>query len=493
MQLLIGGLWYEANSFAPGLASYDDFRRGAILEGDQLLASEFEDELLGARRLAAREGAELVGLSYARAACGPPVDHETYERLRAELLGRVRDRVDGADGVFLSLHGAMVTDRLDDPEGDLVEDVRSVIGRRPLAISLDLHCHFTERMANAVDIAVGYETCPHVDFVETGERTMRLLVSAVRGDCAPRVLRRRVPLVTSAESHDTRVAPMAEVIAVARDVERLDAVLSASVFATQPWLDVPGLGWEVVVVVDDRHEAAHAHGLKALAKLERAIWTRRERFGVEKPTAAEAIARVVATPADRRPWVLADGGDSPSAGSSGDGATLLAALLEAGFSEPACVIVTDAEAARRCARVGVGEHVRVAVGGAVARDFFAPVELEGEVVGLTSGPYASIYPPGPTDAGQVAVLEVGSILVVVTEHPAMQLDRALYERAGIDLSTMRIVGVKSAGGYKAQYEPIAAGTIDIAGHGPSSSELTRLPYRRITRPLVPFDKLELSA
>jgi microcystin degradation protein MlrC len=54
------------------------------------------------------------------------------------------------------------------------------------------------------------------------------------------------------------------------------------------------------------------------------------------------------------------------------------------------------------------------------------------------------------------------------------------------------VQVKSPGGFRAVYGPFAAGICEIDTPGPTDSDLTRLPFRKIRRPLWPFDP-ELSA
>ena len=52
------------------------------------------------------------------------------------------------DGVFIALHGSMVADGCDDPEGELLERVRAVVGPEvPVVATLDLHGNVTERMA----------------------------------------------------------------------------------------------------------------------------------------------------------------------------------------------------------------------------------------------------------------------------------------------------------------------------------------------------------
>ena len=51
------------------------------------------------------------------------------------------------DAVYLDLHGAMVTEHLDDGEGELLARVRAVVGADiPVVASLDLHANVTRRM-----------------------------------------------------------------------------------------------------------------------------------------------------------------------------------------------------------------------------------------------------------------------------------------------------------------------------------------------------------
>ena len=47
--------------------------------------------------------------------------------------------------------------------------------------------------------------------------------------------------------------------------------------------------------------------------------------------------------------------------------------------------------------------------------------------------------------------------------------------------------VKSPGGFRAIYGPFAAGIFELDTLGPTDSELPRLPFKKIRRPLWPFD------
>ncbi len=61
------------------------------------------------------------------------------------MLARLQ-RAGAIDAVHLDLHGAMVTEHLDDGEGEILARVRKVVGSRvPIVASLDLHANVTAR------------------------------------------------------------------------------------------------------------------------------------------------------------------------------------------------------------------------------------------------------------------------------------------------------------------------------------------------------------
>ena len=63
-------------------------------------------------------------------------------------------------------------------------------------------------------------------------------------------------------------------------------------------------------------------------------------------------------------------------------------------------------------------------------------------------------PWSPTDVGRMAVLRVGAIDVVLSERKAWHLDTVVYRHVGRDPVRYQVVQAKSAGGFRARYEPI---------------------------------------
>lgn len=485
MRFLIGGYKHELHSFVPGETTLQDIEwAGFVVDGPESLGprtgSRFEHH--AAAEYAAANGIELVPVLQAWGGAGPRVTDETYDGIATSILAAAERERDSIDGVYLTIHGAMASTSLDDTEGDIAARLRAVVGDRlPIAASFDLHGHATDAMARNLDVMVAFRTCPHTDYFETGMRTIELLHRAAAGEIAPVTVQRKLRMAASAERHDTTDGPMVPVMAMAREAEKLPAILAVSVFATQPWMDVTEFGWSVVVTADGDAAAGQA----VADDIARRIWERRETFLVHKTPISKAIG--IATRTTGRPVVFAEGSDSPTAGSPGDGNDLLRHLLREPFAGTVMLTVTDPHAAAICAAADIGSDVTLRLGGAISPQFFSPVEVTGTLLRRSDGRFHLDFPGRPIDLGPAALVQAGDVSIVVTTRPAWQLDASIYRHMGLDVREADIVLVKSAGGYRAAYDPIAAAIVEIDVAGPCDSDLTRLPFQKVPRPLWPFD------
>jgi microcystin degradation protein MlrC len=484
-RVLIGGFMHEVHTFARGVLTLDDMRRnGFVASGDELLDGSIgaDQEIHGAIEVALAEGIDLVPASHAFGGVGPRVADAAFEVLRAGILDVARANAGRLDGAYLVLHGAMATEHEDDPEGLVLSELRELLGPEvPIVASFDLHAHMTERMVRSASAIVAYQTIPHVDFLETGQRSMRILIDAMRGSRRPVSRQRKIRMIASSEKHDTNHGPMVEVMARAREMERRPGIIAVSVTPTQPWMDVPELGWSVIVVADGDAGLAQA----TADELAWMIWDRRERYLVTKVPVARAVEEAMATPG--RPVVLADGADSPSAGASGDGNDLLRELVRIGYEGDALLAIVDPAAAAACHAAGLGATVTLTLGGALTPETYQPLEVTGVVEALRDGRYMVELPVRPADIGPTAVLRIGGVRAVVSTRKAFQLDESVYHQAGLDPRTADIVQAKSAGGFRGVYEPFAARIIEMDTPGLTTHDLPTLPFQRIPRPMWPWD------
>jgi microcystin degradation protein MlrC len=185
-RIAIGGFQHETNTFAPSRADYAAFEAGGgwpgVQYGDAIFPAVEGANIPAAGALQAlrEQGHRPVGTAWAAASPSAHVTSEAFERITGELVSRLKASLP-VDGVYLDLHGAMVSEAHDDGEGEILRRVRDTVGARvPLVASLDLHANVTRAMVAHADALVAYRTYPHVDMAETGARAARLLDHMLR-------------------------------------------------------------------------------------------------------------------------------------------------------------------------------------------------------------------------------------------------------------------------------------------------------------------------
>src|SRR5689334_18499291 len=324
-KLAVARLWYEGNSFSPiptGLSVFEareffaggtakDFYRGTKTEIGAVV--DFADRT---------RDWSVEFLLCAAAPPGGMMTQDAFATIRDTILdGLGRDQW---DAVYLSLHGATVTETNPTPELELLKAVRHVIGRTPLAVSFDLHANLGPAMIDLVDIAIGYKTYPHIDMAEVGARAIALAVDTVEGRIRPFCALAKVPAILTSFNMRTTDGPMKELAELAGEWRRRDGILDASVFGGFAYGDSPFAGASALVTADGERALAE----DAAQELAGEIAARRDRFTVTLPSATEGIAQALAA-RGHGPAAVVDPADNPLSGGIGDTPTLFRALIEA--------------------------------------------------------------------------------------------------------------------------------------------------------------------
>jgi microcystin degradation protein MlrC len=472
-RVLIGGFAIEANTFAAGATTLDDFIAGPA--APELLGPR--SELAAAwRHLDARGCATVPGFaawSAPRPRLARGVVGEVVERMLAACDGKL-------DGAYLMLHGSAVAHDDDDPEGTLLSALRERLGpAATIAASLDCHAHLTPAMVAAADVVTAYRTCPHVDTERTGEQAARLLADALEGRARPVVAMAARPMITPPERHDHEREPFRGLMRACAAAER-GPVLAAGLLAVQPWIDVPGLGWKAVATADGDAAAA----ARAAEELADAAWT--ARHDLIPPPGVDVDAALAKALALAPPVVLADMGDATNGGSSGDSTELLRAVLRRADDAQVLLSVVD-PAAARAARAGA--TLELTLGGGPPGAFNTATTLTARVERCFEGEFAythPVYAGDRADPGRAALLRSGGLQVVVHERAAGVIDPALYEALGAEPA--HVLQAKSHVSFKAGFARVTERSVLAATAGPTTAELGRLPYARRPRPLFPFER-----
>ena len=362
MRVAIASLLQETNTFSPCLTRLDDF---LLTRAPELIASHRAEnsELHGFIDALEQGQCQIVPLLGGWAV--------TAGRLAANALNSlVQDLVQGIkaagklDGVLLALHGAWAGEGVDSCDGRILQEVRKAVGPGvPIVVTFDLHASLARSIWNSADVIVGYHTCPHTDLYETGLRAGKILTATMRGEIRPVMAVVRIPMVVQAENMTSNRGEFAEMIQCAESLEQQPGVLSASVFAAQPWLDVEELGWASVVITDNDKDRAE----KLAVNLARFIWSRREAFVIPLPSVDEALDQAMRI--EGGPVVLAEGADGTMGGGPGDGTAILAGILRRNIDVPVAAVVVDSDAVEQAIRAGIGSVVTLDVGGKIDKRF----------------------------------------------------------------------------------------------------------------------------
>ena len=213
----------------------------------------------------------------------------------------------------------------DDPEGFLLAEIRKILGENiPIVVSLDLHGILTDRMLQHSDAVVVYQTYPHVDFFETGERAARLLLRILSREVKPVTAKVAIPALVRGDELITETGLFGKAFMAARAIESSDGGLSAGMFIGNPFTDVPDLCSNSLVVANDDPERAEREAIKLATD----FWQVRERLQSSLTSLEESIRIAFET---RGTVILVDAADAPSSGASGDSNAIFSELVEKGY------------------------------------------------------------------------------------------------------------------------------------------------------------------
>ncbi len=402
-RIAFGGFLHETNTFAPSKAGMAAFEQGGgwppLARGEAISAAVTNVNVgaAGFLDVAREKGWEAVPTLWCAASPSAHVTAEAFEAIAGELVERIRATLP-VDGVYLDLHGAMVSENFDDGEGEILRRVRAVIGPGvPLVASLDLHGNVTPLMVEAADMLVAYRTYPHVDMALTGARAAQALAGLLATGKRPAKAFRQIPYLIPIAWQATAMEPCRSIYAELAAWEG-ETVPSLSFLPGFPAADFPDCGPTVVAYGTTQAEADAA--ADAIAR--RVIASEADFKGkVFDPDAGVREAMRLAANATK-PIVISDTQDNPGAGGDSDTMGMAAALVRNGAERAAIGVIVDPEAAAAAHEAGEGAVLTLALG---ARSRIRATPRWWRTSPWRRSPTAASLPLGPSMAARGWILD----------------------------------------------------------------------------------------
>src|SRR3979411_3042150 len=386
-RIAVGGFLHETNTFAPTKATYADFVHGggwpAMAQDDVLkVMRNINVGLAGFVEAAEANGWEMVPTISCGASPSAHVTEDAYERIVKVIVDGIA-AAGPLDAVYLDLHGAMVSEHLDDGEGEVLARVRKVIGKDlRLVVSLDLHANVTPEMVEHADALIAYRTYPHVDMADTGRAAARHLALLLSTGQKFAKAFRQLPFLIPISWQCTNDQPTRGIYQKLAALQS-DAVPTLSFAPGFPAADFPDCGASVFAYGRNQADADAAADQIAApitshdSDFDGRIFTPDDgvRFAMEAAQRAS------------KPIVIADTQDNPGAGGDSDTTGMLRALVRNGATNAAIGVIVDPESAQAAHAAGPAAIGRLALGGKFGIPGDAPFEHNFVVEKLSDGKF----------------------------------------------------------------------------------------------------------
>jgi microcystin degradation protein MlrC len=495
MRLLIAMMKHETNTFSPVPTRLERFGSGpGPLYGEAAVrAYRGTGTGLGAYLdLAAREGAEIVLPIAAGAPPSGPVEDGAYAHITDAICEAAARG--GFDGIMLDLHGAMVTESLEDGEGQFLKRLRAIDPKTPIAVSLDMHANLYDEIVANATVVTGYRTYPHIDTYETASLAGDILLRTIRGEVTPVMAWGNVPMLPHVMRQGTDDHPNQELQHRCAAMSA-EGALAASLFTGFPHADIANAGLSAVVVTDGERKLAEDLRDELLDR----AWVEREAFVYQIEPLQQSVAHAKAMPAGRPgdgPIVLLDHYDNCASGGTMDTTAVLAEILRQGLEDVAAFAIYDPEAVQQAIDAGIGAQVSLSVGGKIEMPAIPaespPLIISGTVKTISNGRYRNRGPMArgvAMDMGPAVVIDTGAAEIVLISRHVEPSDLNCLSSLGIDPMQKRYVMLKSRIHWRAGLGKLARAVIECAGVGVCTSDYGQLQFKKVRRPIYPLDLL----
>ncbi|MFK7861787.1 MAG: M81 family metallopeptidase [Granulosicoccus sp.] len=484
-RIAIGGMQHETNTFAPLRTELEHFTTASawpgLIQGNDILSIMSGRNIPISGFIEAVGDWELVPLLWTFAEPAGYVTDKAFNQITQMLIDALQNAHE-LDGVYLDLHGAMVSESHEDGEAEILRLVREVVGEDlPVVVSLDLHGNLSPEFFERASAVTIYRTYPHLDMAETGARAQLLLSKLLDKKMHFHKAWRQLDYIIPITSQSTMLDPARALYSHLQELT-VDGVASIDMALGFPPADIAHTGASVFAYGPDEQAVEHAADsmLEALSQAE-------GDFDNPLIPSADAVKKaIVISRISTKPVVIADPQDNPGAGGMGDTTGLLHALLDEGAQGAALSLLWDEQAAALAHSAGVGSRILFSLGCKYPEYGNPPVQIHATVESVSNGIFeftGPMYAGSKANFGPCACLlldhDIAEVRVIVGTIRSQNADQSMFRALGVEPTEQKILVVKSAVHFLNDYASIAAQVIFAEATGANPCNLNTLKYTRL--------------
>ena len=485
--ILFAGIFHETNCFLQEKTKIKDFdilKKNEIfdLRGDFSQVSGFLDFALS-------NNLNIIPIVNYTATPSGIVEDEVLENFWNEFeheSNKVKNIK--IDAIFLSLHGAMITESVFDVEGEILKRIKKDdhLKNVPIFGVFDLHANFTSSMAQNSNGLICYQKNPHTDAYDTGFKAAKLMLDSLNQNKIPKTYFIKANIIWPPSGTGTSNDPMKSLEKIARKYEQInDDILAINVIGGFSFADVPESGVAFSIISNNENN-------KILEELKLTANKLKDK-GLVKEDNLDEVIKKICNNKFKEPILLVEPADNIGGGSQGNGTDILRALVSNKL-ENSGVIINDPDSINELQNIIIGEHTNLQIGGKNNPFDKGPLELNVKLINKTNGSFILEDKKSHLAASRGQLIEMGpsavvnhnGITILLTSKKTPPFDLGQWRSQGINPEKFSLIGVKAAVAYRQAYDKISNTTFIVETTGPCSNNPRKLPYKNVPHSIFPL-------
>ncbi len=482
MRLFVASLATETNTFSPVFTDLRDFQNNFyFLPGTHPDTPSLCSAPFIALREYQKKGSNAVEVIEGTAAWAEPggiVSRTAYLHLRDEILEQLQLAMP-VDVVVLGLHGAMVAQGFDDCEGDLLTEIRRIVGHPTVVgATFDPHSHFTRTCAEMADVAIAFKEFPHTDMMDRARELIKIVTQAAQREVNPQISLFDCKMIDVFPTTEESIRAFVDRISA---LEReMPQVLSISIVHGFLAGDVPEMGTKIIVVTDN----APIAGELLARQLGMELYAMRGTTRMELLTPEQALNRLQ-TNSGHGPWVMADVWDNPGGGMAGDSTVILRAIMDRKINA-AVASIWDPIAVQFCFAAGQGAKIPLRFGAKSGPGLGEPVDATVTITGLSE--QGTMHFGGSVaQLGRCAAIRLDEgVEIVLSENRVQAYTPDIFTCVGIKPVEKHLLVVKSTNHFRAGFAKLSNQFLYVDSGAPYPHNPRTTRYRKLERDIWPI-------
>ena len=486
MRFFVAGIATEVNTFSPIFINTVAFEKALLARPYQHPETPTlcTSPLIHAREHAKQGTISLIEGTTCWADPAGMVNTQTYETLRDEILNQLLDaQKDGnIDCVVLCLHGAMVANNYMDPEGDLIEKIRTIVGGNTIiSVGIDPHSHLTKKRVLHSDIIIAFKEFPHVDFSDRGKEVVGFAITAVEQKIRPVISTFDCKMIDIfPTSHPIMRTFVNKIQAIEKDTS--NPVVSISLVHGFMAGDVDEMGTKVIVVTNN--DTAFGDALASELGME--VFGMRGKCAPVQLDEVETLSKALTlSESSKEPIVIADMWDNPGGGVAGDATVILKQALKQKMKNIAFATIWDPIAVQLCIIAGEGAIIPLRFGGKSAPECGDPVDATVTVKKIVLDA-TQTFVDSIVNIGDSVLIEVNGIEVILNSVRAQVFERTVFTAFDINPVERDVLVVKSTNHFYNDFNKIAKNILYCNAGNPYPNNPKETPYVNAPKNIWPI-------